>query len=290
MRSALRESVLRKALLAGFVAYLYAAIAASAVDPFYADLYQRGMAHFAAGEFAPAAKDLRLAAFGSVDVPEQFETAHIYAAIAASKSGADTEVRTSVQRVYAAERIQRTYAALKLPETVRKDFDALARTALTANELAYLQSNAPPPARTMPQVVTHPIPGGTHPQPASDPPPAHPAGTAADAEKAVAAGQLGTARAIYESLLESPQLTHADLLQIGEGLYRVRDFAAATRAFARVGTFEKGEEGDRYYYAVALFETGQHAAAKRELAAALPHIEITSDVEQYRTKIQEAKD
>ena len=290
MRSALRESVLRKARLVGFVAILYASITAAAVDPFYADLYQRGMAHFASKEFAPAAKDLRLAAFGSVDVPEQFETAHIYAAIAASKSGGDAEVRTSVQRVYAAERIQRTYASLKLPEAVRKDFDALAKATLTANELAYLQSNAPPPARTMPTVVTHAIPGGTHPQPASDPPPAQPAGTVADAEKAIAAGQLGTARSIYESLLASPQLTHADLLKIGEGLYRVRDFSAATRAFAHVGSFEKGEEGDRYYYAVALFETGQHAAAKRELAAALPHIEITSDVEQYRTKIQEAKE
>jgi tetratricopeptide (TPR) repeat protein len=272
------------------VACLYASIAAAAVDPFYADLYQRGMAHFASGEFAPAAKDLRLAAFGSVDVPEQFETAHIYAAIAASKSGQDADVRTSVQRVYAAERIQRTYALLKLPESVRKNFDALARTALTANELAYLQSNAPAPPRTMPQVVTHPIPGGTHPQPTADPPPAQPAGTAADAEKAIAAGQLGTARSIYESMLESPQLTHTDLLKIGEGLYRVRDFTAATRAFGRAGTFEKGEEGDRYYYAVALFETGQNAAAKRELAAALPHIEITSDVAQYRTKIQEAKE
>jgi len=290
LRSALRESVLRRALLVGFAACLYASIAAAAVDPFYADLYQRGMAHFASGEFAPAAKDLRLAAFGSVDVPEQFETAHIYAAIAASKSGQDADVRISVQRVYAAERIQRTYASLKLPETVRKNFDALARAALTANELAYLQSNAPAPARTMPQVVTHAIPGGTHAQPAADPPPAQPAGTAADAEKAIAAGQLGTARSIYESLLESPQLPHAELLKIGEGLYRVRDFTAAARAFARAGTFEKGEEGDRYYYAVALFETGQHAAAKRELAAALPYIEITSDVETYRTKIQEAKE
>lgn len=278
---------LRRALIAGLAVWMCASLGAAATDPFYLDLFDRGMAHFAAGEFAPAAKELRLAAFGMVDTPESFETAHIHAALAASKASQDAEMRTSVQRVYAAERIQRVYAGLKLPEGVRKNFEALAKTTLAANEYAYLMSNAPAPARAMPQVVSRAIPGATRPEAQ---PEAAPANTLADAEKAIAAGDLAMARTIYSTLLEAPQVTHADLLKIGEGLYRVRDFALASRAFARAGTFGKGEESDRYYYAVALYETGQRAAAKRELAAALPHIELTPDVAQYCTKIQEAKD
>lgn len=266
---------------------MFAHAGAAATDPFYLDLFDRGMGHFASGEFAPAAKELRLAAFGMVDAPESFETAHIHAALAASKSAQDAEARTSVQRVYAAERIQRVYSGLKLPERVRKDFEALAKTTLAANEYTYLMSNAPAPPRAMPPVVARAIPGATRQDAQPEPPPAS---TLADAEKAIAAGDLAKARTIYTTLLDAPQVAHGDLLKIGEGLYRVRDFPSAARVFARVGTFQKGEESDRYYYAVALYETGQREAAKRELAAALPHIEITPDVAQYRSKIETAKD
>lgn len=265
---------------------MFARVSAAATDPFYLDLFDRGMAHFGAGEFASAAKELRLAAFGMVDTPESFETAHIHAALAATKASEDAEARTSVQRVYAAERIQRVYTGLKLPEHVRKDFEALAKTTLTSNEYAYLMSNAPAPPRAMPQVVTRAIPGAARPEA----PPETSTGTFADADKAIAAADLGKARQIYTTMLDTPQIAHGDLLKIGEGLYRVRDFGGASRAFARAGTFEKGEEADRYYYAVALYETGQRDAAKRELAAALPHIELTPDVAQYRAKIQDAKD
>ncbi len=98
------------------------------------------------------------------------------------------------------------------------------------------------------------------------------------------AGDLATARAIYNSQLDTPQLPHGDLLKVGEGLYRSRDFRGAVRAFVRAGTLAKGEEPYRYYLAVSLYESGQYAAAKRELA------EKTPDVERYRVKIEGAID
>lgn len=107
------------------------------------------------------------------------------------------------------------------------------------------------------------------------------------ADKALDRDDLLTARGIYRSLIDEPAADHAVLLRMGEGAYRARDFATAARAFRRSG-FRAGEEPYRYYYAVALYETGQYRAAKKELALALPHIEITRDVARYRAKIEAA--
>jgi tetratricopeptide (TPR) repeat protein len=378
------ERRLYKKVLAGIVVSLFAQVAAAAVDPFYLDLYRRGMTQYAAGDFAAASRALRLAAFGFVDSVEQFETAHIYAAIAASKIGQTEDARRSAQHVLAAERVTRSYPRLALPAQVRAEFEVIAKTTLAANEYAFLTSNAPAPPRAGPQVNVRSTSPATPPAPAPGPavvqsppavapqpvaatqravtqapqpvpptqvapplvtpppvtmPPAastsetaatqvtgkartdeaappptkpasstsastpastphsapqpsdpspHPRGSLADAERAITAGDLAAARAIYSSQLEAPQLPHGDLLKIGEGLYRSRDFRGAVRAFVRAGTFAKGEESYRYYLAVSLYESGQYAAAKRELAAALPFVERTPDVERYRVKIEGA--
>jgi hypothetical protein len=113
-------------------------------------------------------------------------------------------------------------------------------------------------------------------------------GSLPDAERAIATGNLAAARAIYNARLDAPQVTHGELLKIGEGLYRAHDFRGAARAFARAGALAKGEEPYRYYFAVSLYETGQYAGAKRELKAALPFIELTPDVDRYRAKIEGA--
>ena len=55
---------------------------------------------------------------------------------------------------------------------------------------------------------------------------------------------------------------------------------------SKFGTFAKGEEDLRYYNAVVLYETGQYVDAQKELACALPFIQLTDDVARYRTKIE----
>ena len=60
------------------------------------------------------------------------------------------------------------------------------------------------------------------------------------------------------------------------------------RRIERSGGFRSGEESYRYYFAVALYETGQYKAAKRELAEALKFIELTPDVAHYQAKIEGA--
>lgn len=127
-------------------------------------------------------------------------------------------------------------------------------------------------------------------KPATQPAPRDVPARLASADKLLGENNLIEARAIYRALLDVQSLDHATLLAVGEGLYRARDFAGAVIAFERAGTLRGGEEPYRYYLAVALYETGSYAKAKRELAAALPHIEITPSVTRYRAKIEGAID
>ena len=109
-----------------------------------------------------------------------------------------------------------------------------------------------------------------------------------DAQRAIDAGDVDRGRSIYNEISKSPSLTHDVALRLAEGFLRVHDFAAAANAFSRAGALAVGEERYHYDYAVALYETGRYADAKRELAAALPFITMTPDVAAYRAKIEAA--
>lgn len=110
----------------------------------------------------------------------------------------------------------------------------------------------------------------------------------AAADRALSESRLDVARRIYRDLGASRDIPRATLIQVAEGLYRARDFGATLGVFERVGPLAPGEEMYRYYIAVAAFETAQYARAKRELAAALPHIDVTPEVEAYRARIESA--
>ncbi|HEX8154240.1 MAG TPA: hypothetical protein VF698_13995 [Thermoanaerobaculia bacterium] len=146
----------------------------------------------------------------------------------------------------------------------------------------------PPPHTTTPAPV---------PAPHAVTPPTAPATAARDlsaaiasGERALAANNLAQARTIYREALERAPDDHALLIRIAEGLYRARDFANVVKVFNRIGPLRRGEEPYRYYLAVALYETGDSRAAKRELRAALPFIEETADVTRYRARIEGAID
>ncbi|HEV7572898.1 MAG TPA: hypothetical protein VGQ21_15475 [Thermoanaerobaculia bacterium] len=296
---------------------------AASDDDFYQRLYQRGMTHFAAADYASAFTELRSAAFGFVERVEQFEIAQSYACVAAHRLGHDSDARDSLMRLVTAEKVQPHYRSIKLPGDVRTEVDAVAAKLLTKEEAALLgvsgaattQVIVPTPTKQPNVAVTAPRKGGPDApaaddahvaagkmpavpaQPKSPPPVPKPAPSPAvgnmdialaDAQRAIDGGDIDRARSIYNELSTSPSLSHSVALRVAEGLYRVRDFAGAAKAFARAGAIGRGEEGYHYYYAVALYETGRYANAKRELAAALPYIEVTPDVTRYRTKIEGA--
>lgn len=361
MRKLFQTTLLLLALSIGATA------TAATPNDFYMGLLRRGAADVEAGRFNDALTPLRLAAFGLVETIDQYETALAYLVIALDRTGDAQRTREALQRILAAERVQRRFGTLTFPPSIRASFDTVARKVLTSAEVASLtattvaapsttpsrpaveqprnvttqpstQPNTRPsttqpatarpsttqPATTQPPttqpstqpattpaapkpVAADPRPAVTSPQqqpaptltvkpPPPSPPPAQqqaprvdvPARLAA-AERALGAANLIEAKRIYRELLDTPNVDHATAIRIAEGLYRARDFAGTLTAFQRVGPLRAGEEAYRYYIAVAAFETGQYERAKRELATALPHIEVTADVQRYRVKIEAAR-
>lgn len=308
--------------------------AASDASDFYRSLLHRGIGHVDAGQYETGEKELRIAAFGLVDAIPDFEIAEVYLTIAGDRMKSEADARRALQRIIAADRVQRRFGALSLPERVRADFDKIASKLLTSDQYAFLKaspgaaagtttmtpqhSSAPAPVpqpaisdpKPPPVVAPAPVPVPAPPpapvpapvkqakRPQPTPPPPTPTPTPAPvlsasammakADKAVDNNDLAGARKIYDQLAADPTLDHATLIHLGMQSYRARDFATSVRAFSRSG-FSGGEAPYRYYYAVALYETGQPAAAKRELSQALPYIEVTPDVAAYRDKIQNAR-
>jgi len=107
------------------------------------------------------------------------------------------------------------------------------------------------------------------------------------AEGMALAGDVEEANAMYARLLNAPNTPREMIAAVATGFYRTGDFPGALRAFQKLGTFARGEEDLRYYKAVALYETGRYAEAKKELECALPFIEMTDEVNRYRQKIEQ---
>src|SRR5207244_2526771 len=126
-------------VMAAFVAT--SAFAASG-DEFYDRLFNRGIAQFNEGSYSSAYSSLRVAAFGLLEDVRRFETAEIYMTVAAVRLHRESDARMAAQRIVGAERIERRYASLSLPDTVRKEFEAAARTLLTPDQLGTLHGGA----------------------------------------------------------------------------------------------------------------------------------------------------
>jgi tetratricopeptide (TPR) repeat protein len=99
-------------------------------------------------------------------------------------------------------------------------------------------------------------------------------------------GHLSEANDIYLSIANASGASREAITEAAVGLYRTADYADAVKAFRRLGSFARGEEDLRYYEAVSLFETGQYDEAKRQLACALPYLQVSELIERYIAKIE----
>ncbi len=107
------------------------------------------------------------------------------------------------------------------------------------------------------------------------------------AELQASKGNIEEANNTYVRVLSAPDVSRETVAAVATGLYRTGDFTDALRAFQRLGTFGRGEEDLRYYKAVALYETGRYDEAKKELACALPYLQMSDEVLRYRAKIEQ---
>ena len=289
---------------------------------FYLNLLRRGIASLAQGRNDVAARELRIAAFGLLEHVDRFQLAEIHLAIASDRLKNEADARAAAQRVVNAERVRQSYAALELSPETRAAFEKIATRLLPSDQIAILRRPVVAPV-PQPRVVVAPasakvpvaqprvVPPTPTPTPApvSQPPKVTPsiaapavtkpapraaaitkelATTIAAGERALAANNLTQARTLFHEALERAPDDHDLLIRIAEGLYRARDFPTVVKVFNRLGPLRRGEEPYHYYLAVALYESGDHRAAKRELRAALPFIEETADVTRYRTRIEAA--
>jgi hypothetical protein len=132
---------------------LLAATGARAQD-FYANHLQRGMTNYQRSNYAQAAADLRVAAFGLIESPPDYERALIYATLANWKLQRTDDARQLAEKIATAERIAPSYAKLELPPEVRVDIEATLPKLLRPDQLARVpafarlagQSAVPPPA------------------------------------------------------------------------------------------------------------------------------------------------
>jgi hypothetical protein len=102
----------------------------------------------------------------------------------------------------------------------------------------------------------------------------------------VRAGEVAAAHELYVRLADDRNVPREVLAETGIGLYRIGSYDESVAAFRRMDAFARGEEDLRYYFAVALYETGAYREAQKELACALPFIQVTDDVARYRLKIE----
>lgn len=308
-------------LFVAMATYTPVVVAASAND-FYVELLRRGVSEVEAGRHESAVTPLRLAAFGLIDSVEHYQTAQAYLVVALDRLNQSEPARQAALRIVAAEKVEPRFASLAMPDDIRTAFTASVKKLLSAADASALltpssapatpakrtatpqkpavepasgqavEKPAPAPPSTAPATTRKPEPSKAPPKPAA-PAPKKPAidvpARLTAGERTLIGGNLADARKIYRELLAAGGHDHATWIRVAEGLYRSRDFAGVLTAFQHVGPLRPGEEAYRYYIAVAYYENGQFDQARRELAAVLPFIEVTPDVERYRQKIDAAR-
>jgi hypothetical protein len=167
--SDMRETIGRLALTAVILCATAMPVSAATSSEFYGALLRRGVASYDAGRIEEATRQLRLAAFGLVESVPDYQTAHIYLALAHSKKGEESRARESARKVTAAERVERRYAALSLPSGVRSAFETLAARVLAQGEWSVLRGAAtavpPSTATTNPPSTATAVPPTTTAQP-----------------------------------------------------------------------------------------------------------------------------
>jgi tetratricopeptide (TPR) repeat protein len=292
-----------------------------------AHLLQIGKDSYHAGRYSTAVEDLRSAAEKFVGLDEkqlfidtgtlpnlpQFEESLVYLTLAYSKLGRDSEAGDTVERLLSAERISPAYSSLPLTSEVA-DFEPLAarlvpfatlppnaqlarataaaptqpQTAIVEERTALFRavSERPVESTALPPVVPK-----KHAAPV--PKPVRESSSTLltklrKAESRAADGDLDEAARLYSEVATTRSAPREMIGAAGAGLYRVGAYDAAINAFNRLGAFARGEEDLRYYDAVSLYETGHYKEAQKQLACALPYVQVTDDVARYRTKIEQS--
>jgi tetratricopeptide (TPR) repeat protein len=109
--------------------------ARAATDPFYLDLMRDGMQAYDRGDYAAAAKQLRLACFGVLDDPELLAGCLTRLGLAQAAAGNGDAFRETFRRIVEVENRFGAYTKADLPPAVRAAFEQRALAAVPASTL-----------------------------------------------------------------------------------------------------------------------------------------------------------
>lgn len=208
---------------------------------------QRGIAGYQRGNYAAAVQDLRIAAFGLLDSPADYETALIYQLLASRRLTPADDVTTLVEKIRTVERIAPVYARLQLPADVRQEIDATLK-------------NVPIRARPGPITTAPPPPAPAAPAPAaSAPAPTEPLASQAwtHLQRGDEAGALSLAnKALADDYTNA--LAHTVLAMLG---LRHSDWPAVAEHYSVVRTRRRLSSEENSSYVMALARSGRNADA-----------------------------
>ncbi|HVT45992.1 MAG TPA: hypothetical protein VMT00_16565 [Thermoanaerobaculia bacterium] len=129
--------------LAILLVVLSVAPPAAGSQAFYEALYRRGIGSYHVGNFAAAAEELRIAAFGLLERIPQLETAQIYLALVHDRLGRKEQTEKAIQHLLEAERVEARYATLEIPPEIRTAFETLLRTSAPHAERVLVRRVSP---------------------------------------------------------------------------------------------------------------------------------------------------
>jgi hypothetical protein len=306
----------RLSILAGIVLLATA-------DSFYVDLLQRGIVDTRSGEYARAAEELRIAAFGLIDDVPRYQTAQVYLAVANSKLGRESAARAAAEKAASAERMAPSYQRLALDPAVRTQFDALLPKMVADAGVMVAKATppkSPPPPTTVnrqpvtaaanaaakisapiapvaPRIITpappppapkpvSPIMAAARHQPSESPAITNDIGPQLlSAQNLLNEGRILAARQTYLRLTLTENRNRAQILAIAKGLNDTSAWRESTDVYSHVAPLQRGEEIHMFAEAVNRYELGDLNSARALLQRALPGLPQTREIVLYRGKI-----
>lgn len=292
-----------------------------AVDPFYERRHEEGVLAHELGDYPRAIQELRVACFGMLDEPALLAECLAHLALAQGALGDREAFEQTFRRIVEVERRFGAYSAAALDGEKRRRLEERLREWIDAERLeARLgiapRADDPPVAGRPPDPAPAPEsepPGDAQEVPAVEPPddgsgvsqvepplPAAPhpgADDATDVESRMATARELLASGENRDALRATFEGLRDLVDRFPHHRELRDLAAEVayrlRLWQETVEVSLGDGGDgpdrpdrQFYLAVALYESGDRAAARLMLERCLSQIEQTAFVRDYAARIR----
>ena len=258
-----------------------ATTASAAPHPFYMKMLERGIASAQRNLYPEAVRELRIAAFGLLNDPAEYQLAQVHLAVVHEQLGNAELARIAATKVAAAEQLLPSYAKLNVTKGVREKFEKYAPKVLATEQLALLMP-------TVDERATQVITNATRTVP--------PAAAAVvetvevvNPKPAPVATETPSAPAVQPKATEPPQPqldpTRANLLDTARRLSRSGSFGESAFQYQRALPFRAGEEIHMYQEAVNRFELGELAVARTLFLRAEPALPATAEIAAFKAKL-----